>query len=596
MGSSVVGKFVGGAVPGSRPDFFARHIRPRDKAWSYEAHEYLRAIIADAVPHRVHQKGAQVCSTTGAMGELIHECEQGRDYGYYITDGGLVKSIVQGKLDPIINADPFIAASIGKVDFSNQVNLAGQRRASRKSADSIDIKQLGPGFAYFTGLQDLGDAKSISLDGYILDEVDEVNPRLAIWLRDRILHSSYCHILEMSQPSVPDFGINARFELSDQKIYLHKCPRCNTWHGLEEEWPNCLHRQGPDCTCWHPVGTTCDGCRHAKATDASALATQYRLVCLNCGARLRGAGVTVTAEWVARHPGRRDLSGYHISQLYGPAMTAARLAQAWAPCAKSTDHLENFTNSILGLPFSGGDKQPLSAEVVNKACRGWGLGVRGYLSTLPDDARPLILGGADIGDTIHAGLAVVWGETFALVDLAELNDQRLGERVVTAWEQLQQMFAVCHFSVVDGRPDHSSALKLARALPGRVALAYFRGEEFVLSEEDDGVGTLVPTVLQERTTAIDDMADLLKHEDLLLPNAKLELVKTFRRHAGKLIKAPNPKTGRKEYVKKVENHFGLAATYVEMARKAAVRLGLGPMQDFDLETSTIGGSLAAKEW
>lgn len=595
MGNSLVGKFVQGAIPASRPEFFAKHIRPRNKPWSYEAHEYLRAIIADTTPHRVHQKGAQVCSTTGAMGELIHECEQGRDYGYYITDGGLVKSIVQGKLDPIINADPLIAASIGKVAVTDQINLPGQRRASRKGADSIDVKQLGPGFAYFTGLQDLGDAKSISLDGYILDEVDEVNPRLAIWLRDRILHSSYCHILEMSQPSVPDFGISARYELSDQKVYLHKCPRCNTWHGLEEEWPNCLHRKGPDCTCWHPVDTKCDGCRHAKATDASAAATQYRLVCLNCGARIRGAGVKVCAQWVARHPGR-DLSGYHISQLYGPAMNATRLAQAWRPCAKSTDHLENFTNSILGLPFSGGDKQPLSSEIVNKACRHWGLGLRMYLSLLPEDARPLVLGGADIGDTLHAGLAVVWGTTFAIVDLAELNDVRIGDRVVTAWEQLQQMFSGCSFAVIDGRPDHSSALKLARAMQGRLALAYFRGEKFAVTDEDDGVGNLIPVVLQERTTAIDDMADLIKHQDLLLPNAKLQPVATFRRHCSKLIKAPNPNTSRKEYVKKVENHFGLMATYLEMARKAALRLGLGPIQDFDPETSTIGGSHAVKEW
>jgi hypothetical protein len=592
---SITSQLVKGTVPARREQFFQRHVRPDGKPWSYQNHEYLRDIVADTAPHRVIQKGAQVCITTCAFGELLHECELGRNYGYYITDGGLIKRLVQGKLDPLINADQFLAESLGKIDALDGANAAGRRRARRKGADNIMVKQIGPGFAYFCGLQDLGDAKSISLDGYVLDEVDEVDQRLAIWLRDRLRHSSYQHVLELSQPSVPDWGINARYELSDQKTYLHRCPRCRTWHCLEEEWPSCLHQHTPTCTAWHPVDDTCNGCRHAPDDPAAALgANEYRLVCTNCGARVRGAGLAAKAEWVARHPGR-DVSGYRISQLYGPATTPLSLARDWRPCATSTDAMENFQNSVLGLTFAG-DKQPLSIDVVNAACGDWGLGLRPFLARLPEDARPLIIGAADIGDVIHAGLGVVWQDLYAVVDLREIRDLRLGDKVVSAWDQLHQLLALCHFSVIDGRPEHSQALALARALQGRLALAYFRGNEFVIGDEDDGVGTPIPIVLQDRTTAIDNAADLVKCAALRLPKQTLEIMATFRRHCSKLVKIPNPNTGRREYAGHVENHFGLYLTYLEMAHKVAVKLAIGPRADFDFETCTIGGSHAAREW
>jgi hypothetical protein len=555
------------SFPADPLPFCEGHIRPGGRPYAFVGHEYLHDPLVDAALHRCFQKGAQGGFSVLAFAEATRWATQAYAVGYCFPDRDRMQAYCQGVFDPLINADPDLAQATMEGQ-AYELGAAATSRMRRKGVDNLRLKRIGAGTLWLLGLQKRADVKSIPLDAYILDEVDEVDQTLALWLRDRLLHSSFKRIIELSQPSVPDWGINAHYELSDQKSWQLRCPRCREWHILEEEWPRCLvHHKGQE----------------------------WRIVCLHCGARLREGRAPVQAQWVPAHPGR-EISGYRFSQLYGPATTAAYLASLWAPCERSRDAKENFYNSILGLPFAG-DKQPLSVEVVNKASGDWPLGLRGFLSRLPEDARPLILGAADIGDVIHAGLFVFFQDKLHLVELQRLTDRRGADGTVDlAWDQLYRLFASCHFAVIDGRPDHSQALKLGRAMGRRLALAYFKGEQFVLGAEDDGTGQLVTIVTQERTTAIDDMADLVKHGDLRLPNPKLDEMGLLRRHCAKLVKKPNPNTGRDEYCKQVENHYGLMLTYAEMAHKAALRLGLGPRADFDFETSTIGGSLAPTIW
>ena len=576
------------SFPADPVDYFAAHIRPGGWPWSFVGHEYLRDLIADPAPHRVIMKGAQGGFSVTAFGISTHwTAAFGYAGAYCFPDRARMQAYAQGIFDPLINSDDALARATLEGQAYEQGDAA-TARMKRKSADNLRLKRIGGGTFWLLGLQKRADVKSLPLDFYCLDEVDEVDQELAIWLQDRLLHSRFRRIVELSQPSVPDWGIDERFALSDQKSWQHRCPKCRTWHILEEEFPRCLVHHNNQ---------------------------EWRIVCLNCGARLRETDSDVQAQWVAAYPGR-EISGYRFSQLYGPATTAAYLAGLWAKCERSTEAKQNFHNSILGLPFAG-DKQPLSVEVMNKACQEkMGLGLRMFLSKLPADARPLILGAADIGDTIHAGLFVWWEDTLHLVDLQAFTDHgSFSGTVRTAWDQLHDFFAECDFAVIDGRPEHSQALKLARAMGQRLALAYFKGDDFGISAEDDGTGDLggghgnvfvapgsripatkgnVLVVTQDRTTAIDDMVDLVRGGDLPLPDRKLEQVAELCRHCAKLVKKPHQTTGRLEYIRGVPNHYGLMLTYGAMALKAALRLGMGPRLPLGaLSSFTLGGSIVS---
>lgn len=539
--------------------FFAAHIRPGGRPWSLLGHEFLRAPVTDPAPHLVFQKAAQLGLSTLAIGKLIHWCVQGRKVGYYLSDRDFMTAFVQDRVDPIINADPDLARATleGKV-FDR---LDGAVRARRKSADNLRIKHIGGGSAWFMGLQKRKDVKSLDLDAYILDEVDEVDQDLAVWLGDRLLHSTFKRILELSQPSVPDWGIAERYEASDQKVWLHRCPRCATWHCLEDEWPDNFR-----------------ALKRAKTPE---------LLCLKCDARL--ISPRTRCEWVARHPGR-EVSGYRLSQLYGPAMSPQELQRRWAPCARSRTKLENFTISLLGLPFPG-DRQPLSESVLQGACGDWPLGVDGYRATLVvprGESGPLVVAGIDQGDQLHLLIGVYWQELLAVVWAEVIEDD---------WELLGRRLTAngVDFFVIDALPNKSNAKRLLRSgLNG--AMSYLNAQSLAVRWEEQDTAQPLRVVVDDRTTAIDEMADEVAAGLIKLPSPRLDITQLIKRHAKALVKDFDPVTGKMTYKRGVENHFGMALTSLRQARQIALQLGLGPRGPLNLETSTFGSPIEANLW
>jgi hypothetical protein len=539
--------------------FFAAHIRPSGRPWSFAGHEYLRGIMSDPAVHRVIQKGAQLGLSTLSIGELLRWCAAGRKIGYYLSDRDFMTAFVQDRVDTIINADPDLARATLEGKAFEHVETADRSR--RKSADNLRIKHLGQGSMWFMGLQKRKDVKSLDLDAYILDEVDEVDQDLAVWLGDRLLHSTFKRVIELSQPSVPDWGIAERYAASDQKVWLHRCPRCRSWHCLEDEWP--------------------DNFRVPKR------GTGPELLCLKCDARL--ISPRVKCEWVARRPDC-EISGYRLSQLYGPAMTARELQQKWAACARSRSKLENFTISILGLPFPG-DRQPLSESVLKTACGDWPLGVPGYVSALAvprGETGPLIVAGIDQGDLLHLLIGVYYRELLAVVWAEVIEDDwdLLGKRLADHGVQ---------FFVIDALPNKSNAKKLLRSgLNG--AMSYLNATAMVVKWEEQDTAQPLRVVVDDRTTAIDEMADEVAAGLTRLPSPRLDVTQLVKRHCKALVKDFDPQTGKMTYKRGVANHFGMALASLRQAKEIALQLGLGPRGPLNLETATFGSPIEPQIW
>jgi phage terminase large subunit GpA-like protein len=47
-------------------------------------------------------------------------------------------------------------------------------------------------------------------------------------------------ILKLSNPTLPDYGIDAAFQETDQKYWLLKCGECGDYTCLEDTFPDCL--------------------------------------------------------------------------------------------------------------------------------------------------------------------------------------------------------------------------------------------------------------------------------------------------------------------------------------------------------------------
>lgn len=571
--------------------FREQHIRfGRRKPFSLVGHEYLREIITCAARERVIQKAAQVgVSESIAIAEALHAASRGLNIGYFLPVTGRMKKFVQKKVDRIINADNALAAAITEAEAED--DDFGARRGASKGVDNVLLKRFGNAFMSFSGLQKMDDAKTDDLDFVICDEVDELDPELAPWLDDRVMHSAYKLRLWLSQPGIPGTGINELYERSDQRVYRHRCPSCRSWHTLEDEWPGNLFIRSGSREKWHAVEEDCRACARAEETEI-----EVRLCCLSCGARLRETDSVVPAEWVALHPGR-EAAGFRLSQLYGPAMSPRDLWLSWRQCQHNSTRMRNFVISKLGKPYAG-DRQPVTTDVIQQAAGDWRLGLKAFLARhqeVPEGALAAVIGGADVGNgIIYAVLGVLYRGVTHVVDIKVFTDERHGSQVRTAWDQLRKFFAVCDYFVLDGLYDRADARKTLRTegLDGAMCFFPTNCQQLTATMAEEAVDNDLRYVKQDRTVAIDDMADHLREGQLRLPSPRSEAVGLLQAHCSKLYKVANPTTRVLEYQKNVENHLGLALTYIDLAAQTMELFALGPRIPLSSQGSfTMGGSI-----
>jgi hypothetical protein len=488
-----------------------RHIYIKGKPFSFEGHKYLEELYRDVHPHEVIMKAAQMCMSTRMSCKTFWIGDirpQTKSLYYFPTDTD-VSDFSNDRAKKIIMESPYLS---GKV----------------KGVDNVGLKQIGKSTIYFRGMFTKRAVKSVDGDYVVLDELDEASPENIEFAYDRVMHSDLQWISELSQPSIPGYGISAVFEQSDQRYFLLKCPACGHWNNPVETFPGCMIKPLYD-----PAYLGCENCE-------SELDTQF-------------------GEWVAKYPGRTEMRGYQVSQLYssiipqGYVSQIDKIYQHWQRAKRKTQK-KRIMISIVGVPFAG-DEQPITDESIKPA-----LGTHRMLSK-----QTWSYMGVDVGDTLHAAVGhLVGGGKLCVHWLEEFTD----------WQKLDALM-VNHgvgLCVIDAMPYKNSAKEFARRFPNLVYIQYFKGD--TLKEGIEGEGELaVPKVTTDRTESLDDTVDMLKQGDIILPDrSEYEVVETCISHLKMLIKdLKEDSSGNKKYVYKggVENHFGMALNSMRIAAEIA---------------------------
>lgn len=575
-----------GAFPASYGEFFAAHIRPEGRPWSYDGHEYLKDIVEEEAPVVDIIKGAQLGLSTVAIGRGFKDAGMGLRAAHFLPTREQMHIFVQEKVDPLINADDALARAV--IEAKEDTGPAA-RRLRQKLGDNSRRKQFGDGALFYQGLQKQTDVKTFSYDSIVFDELDELNPELVPWLKDRLLHSSYDRRFSLSQPSVPDFGIHAAFLAGDQRYFKLKCSRCRRWCNLQDDWPDCLALKGAAFV--------------SARTHKAQTWRENRIICKRCGASV---SIREAADyaWVPKEP-KHDTRSYSVSQLYGPFCTADKIAARWHAAQRSRAELASLTISIVGLSYAG-DRQPVNDEVLTKASGDWQCGPPAVLDALvPAAARrsALRIAGIDPGDVIHAVAAEVLPAHVegplagaALVFDVKAFDGDDPWDDLAAWLRNRGIT----FFVIDAAPYTHNSKALCRAEGLNGAMCRFSGTDLVVDFDEKQHPFPVRVVKCDRTDAIDEMADALVAKELLLPSARLDVMGEVKKHCKALVKdlqTTGALAGRYTYKRNVTNHYGLALTYLQLARRACELLDLMPAEPFGDPSSHLGGNvIAATNW
>lgn len=317
---------------------FINKIKLQLSPYELAGHEYQVAPLQSTRRVRVYKKGARMGFTEVEVLRSLH----GMRYRilpagvlYLFPTGDDVSDFSKGRFGPLL-ADNYEA--IGKYV---------------KDTDSTSIKKIGRALLYLRGARatqkvdgvksDSSKLRSIGVDKVVFDEYDLMDPKMVDMALVRFDYSNVKEEVYLSTPTIPDWGIDKKFQESDQQHWMIKCSACNEWTCLELEFPECIKDRG-------------DG-------------TGGR-VCRRCGREIHPRN----GQWVAQHPGK-EIEGQYISQLN--LLTVDPLSILNLYLNPPNGNLQEVMNSKLGMayiptenrlqphdlwPLMGNDMVPLSHE------------------------------------------------------------------------------------------------------------------------------------------------------------------------------------------------------------------------------------------
>lgn len=303
---------------------------------------FLIDLFDDDHPRIVVRKGSQmgftVCFVLRTIDKSLTQYKRGVLYLMPTRDD--VSDFSKSRFDRLLKENDSLARSVA-------------------GTDSINIKRVGNAFVYFRGARSRSQLKSIPVDGVVFDEEDEMDPVMIELAKHRIdaAEGDAGDEASLSTPTVPDFGVDLKYQRSDQRMWMIKCQHCGGWTCMEEHFPKSLVRVDED--------TVIRGC-------------------IKCQKEIHLSD----GQWVAAQPGRGDVHGYYISQLCSPTIAPRTILEEYEdPDPPPSFDIKEFYNHRLALAYASIDDK-LDDATMNA--------VLGEYKRMHAAQGPCILG-ADVG-------------------------------------------------------------------------------------------------------------------------------------------------------------------------------------------------------
>jgi len=472
--------------------------------FTFNKHEYLIEPYSEDHPYTIDEKATQMGLTSLRMLMVMYRAKFRHYRGilYYFPSKTDVIDFSRTRISPLIE--------------DNQDTLGNWIQET----NSITVKKLWNTFLYFRGMNSTISLKSIPADCIVFDEIDEAQEDRMIMALKRLSHSQFKEVAMLSNPTLPDYGINKMFQRSDQRYWMLKCPKCNQYTCMEETFPNCIVE-------WNgKVVRLCQSCRDAELNPS-------------------------VGEWVAKRPSITDIRGRHFSQLFSHFVSPQEILDDY----RTTSHMKQFYNLTIGTPYVEAENR-LDVQQVLDLC-----GSDGIESS---DTGPCTMGVDQMSHSLH----VTIGKR-----IPEKSGKLVHIGIYKDWKELDGLMKNFHINrcVCDAMPEMRNARAFADKHKGRVFLNFYREHQRGNYKWDEEA----MTVMCNRTESLDASHHEVQEGMIVLPK-ECDIVKEFAVHLHNVGKdlEENEDTGSKRYVYKKlgEDHFRHSFNYECMARQYQVDL------------------------
>lgn len=407
---------------------------------TFKRHKFLIDPYLDESRKLVVKKCSQVGYSTLAIIRAFHLAKYKKaNVIYTLPSKSVVKDFVNPKVTPLIKSNAALRDEMG-------------------DTDNLGLKSIGQGrdqrFVYFRSSWD--EASGIAISAHILinDEVDRSNQLALATYRTR-LDAALLDRPDLgwhwkfSNPTIDGYGVDEDYQKSDMKKWMIKCSRCN--HNQVLSFPENINFK------------------------------EKCYVCVKCALPLSDHDRTY-GQWVKTYLGR-DISGYHISQLMAPWVSAGKIIE------DSLGDPSIFHNFTLGTAYTSKDIQVTREAIIN---------------CIYPTANPMtdVAIGVDNGRTMH----YVVGNKYGIFKMGETDD----------WQEIENMRNQYDaYMVIDSNPYPTPVMKLVNKYLGKV-FAHFYDEDTKETETIRWLsGDKRGTVHSDRTKIIDAVVADINSQDLL---------------------------------------------------------------------------------
>lgn len=489
--------------------------------WAKEMHDCQAEMM-------VGQKAAQMAYTETAMNRVFHAIDiMKQSVLYVLPTKNDASDFSNSRFDPALEASPYL-----KGLFSDTSNM-GHKRA-------------GTCNLFIRGSRSESGLRSVPCGILIFDEVDVMYTKNIPLAFERASGQLEPQSFLLSTPSYENMGINRWFKMSDQSIFVFKCPHCSRFTDLT--FPDCLI-------------ISAESFLDPRVQDTKLICKECKHI-LDHEAKIDWLSEGVWAPQVAN----TSVRGFAINQLYSSTVTPMKLAIKYLRGKTNPDDEKEWYNSALGTVY-----EAKGARVTDKQLE---QAMGHHFKTESFNGDSIITMGVDVGTNLHVEIDQ-WhfNSGIATTDVNVMATcQLLKEVKVTSFDTLDQLmrsFNVNH-CVIDSAPERRKATEFAERWYGHVTLCnYTATSDKMLSIKPEEEHFLSA----DRTFWMDLAVQArFQGESILLP---IDVSQEYKDHIQanvRIIEKNRWGKGVATYTKEehVDDHFAHSRNYAEIALPLAV--------------------------
>ncbi|CAL9974686.1 terminase large subunit [Vibrio phage K449] len=546
------------AAYGNMTRWIEKNTMLEGRMFSFRDHEFQEAIVNDTsrrvVVRKCSQVGLSECSARLAIG--VTATAKDSHFIYVMPTKGFAGDFSTSRIQPIIN--------------NSEVVKAMTDAAASKSKH---LKMIGSSFLHIGGTAgSTSGAISVPAKRLFFDEYDFCEMRVAGQYESRLKHAPECSntnvkgwITWFSTPTLPYYGVDEKFQNSDQKHYNVIC--------------DCGTTFAPDYERDLKIPGTPKNWKIKELTPEDINLERFRfkeayIACPECGKDVWDELCDPKKRvWVAKYPGRK-ISGWQVHPWDCPKINSI------PSIIQQMTGYENFAdywNFTVGLPYEDNTNSFISGPILGDVHRCvWNPdGGSGYFMGVDVGRTSHILIGkpkwSGIGSARKMKLEIHYMERFRTT-----KDKVLGERLL----ELMKFYGI-RCAVIDSQPEFSTVNTVAKKYPLKTFGCEYqenRPADQKATKESKELSNI--KVLQEsnivkgyRTGTLNNLMKMHNGGDIIYPKIMNDEVDQELRECAdnfknlKKVRQPMPSGEVKETYIKVNgnDHYLHALNYLNMA-------------------------------